>query len=117
MRVQNQRLAGFETAHFDSELTISALICSYPQNINRIDTCFMPILGHNELVPWGQGTGVYVMDNVVQFPKTNWREVRRNARAAKPATLFMQVKRAVLIAHLAQPQLPIRRVSSRIHGK
>ena len=57
------------------------------------------------------------MDNVVQFPKTNWREVRRKARAAKPVTLFIQVKRAVLIAHLAQPQQTTRRVTSRSHGK
>ena len=57
------------------------------------------------------------MNNVVQFPKTNWREVRRKARAAKPVTLFMQVKRAVLIAHLAQPQQIDHRITSRIHGK
>ncbi len=57
------------------------------------------------------------MNNVVQFPKTNWREVRRQARAAKPVTMFMQVKRAVLIAHLAQPQQIDQRITSRIHGK
>ena len=56
------------------------------------------------------------MNNIVAFPKTNWREVRRNARAPKPATLFIQVKRAVLIAHLAQPKQSPQRITSRIHG-
>lgn len=57
------------------------------------------------------------MNNVVEFPKTNWREIRRNARVAKPATLFIQIKSTALIAHLAQSQQMPQRISNRVHGK